>query len=233
MNLTRAPIPATTDAIKRWVHASENWLSGYLKDVPASIVAIVAMGSAVRNRGHRRSDLDLLMLYEGTRPTIDAPPEIDVRSYPIALVEREIALGHEVICWAAKFGRPVYDPFDQWACLLANIQAIPLPSEMEAIERGKRSLDRAKQMLGMGDLFAADDLVLAAATQMARAQLIRRGIFPASRPELPDQLQAADGRDPLASILNDAMFAACPPSELVQRLDGLNANCERAQPVNF
>ena len=61
-------------------------------------------------------------------------------------------------------------------------------------------------MQEIGDESAADDLILASLTQLVRERLIRHGIFPASRPELPDQLRAIDCDDPLAQLLDDAMF---------------------------
>lgn len=60
-------------------------------------------------------------------------------------------------------------------------------------------------MLEVEDESAADDLLLAALTQFVRERLIRSGIFPASRPELPDQLREIDKDDPLAGLLEKAM----------------------------
>src|SRR5947209_9810615 len=51
--------------VRRWVGDSHCWLTAFLESVPRSIVAAVVMGSAVRERGHRRSDFDLLMLVRG------------------------------------------------------------------------------------------------------------------------------------------------------------------------
>jgi hypothetical protein len=42
----------------------------------------------------------------------------------------------------------------------------------------------------MGDEDAAQEQRLVALTQEARAKLIRQGVYPASRPELPDQLRS-------------------------------------------
>ena len=73
-------------------------------------------------------------------------------------------------------------------------------------------------MLQIGDESAADDLILAALTQFARKRLIENGVFPASRPELPDQLREIDQNDPVARLLYDAMYADPVPSDVI---DGL------------
>ena len=92
---------------------------------------------------------------------------------------------------------------------------VPLPSLSDADSRGRRSLERAVEMLKSRDEDAADDLVLAALTQIARRNLIAAGIFPASRPELPAQLRELMPNNPVADALEKAMFGNASPAELV------------------
>lgn len=208
--------------IRRWVGDSKRWLAAFLETAPSNclIVAIVVIGSAVRERCHRRSDFDLLLIYRGKRPVIDAPLEVDIRFVAIEGIGDQIAKGHEILCWALAFGTPVYDPERYWEHLQQSwSKRIPLPSAKEARARGQQTLARASQMLEIGDESAADDLVLAALTQFARERLIKEGVFPASRPELPDQLRKIDEHNPLARILEDAMYADSMPSELMNRLN--------------
>jgi hypothetical protein len=77
-------------------------------------------------------------------------------------------------------------------------------------------------MLNMGDDTAADDLILAGATQLVREVLIKGRVFPASRPELPGQLRSISPSDPLAQVLEDAMYGELAPSELLNRIDALH-----------
>jgi predicted nucleotidyltransferase len=214
----------TLSAVRRWVGGSKDWLEQFLLCARSntSIAAIVAMGSAVRERGHRRSDFDLLVLHRGKRPAIEAPIEVDVRWYTVEKVESLLAAGNEIICWAIKFGVPLLDSSGIWAELHASwADRLPLPSASEASSRGQRSLQKAREMLDAGDDAAANDLLLAAATQFVRDQLIGRGIFPASRPELPRQLLAVSHSDPLAVLLEEAMYQDDDPSELATRLEAI------------
>jgi predicted nucleotidyltransferase len=208
--------------IQRWVGDSERWLKSFLRGVPRndSIVAVIAMGSAVRERGHRRSDFDLLVIYRGTRPVIKAPLEVDIRYAPMEGIEDEIANGHEILCWALKLGAVLYDRTSIWNRLVsAWSNRIPLPSASVARKRALDSMRRAREMLEIGDDSAADDLLLAALTQFARERLVLGGVFPASRPELPLQLQGLDAEDALAQLLLKAMYGDSAPSELMSTLE--------------
>src|SRR3990172_2899069 len=107
--------------VRRWAGNSESWLTSFMKSLPSipNVVSVIVMGSAVRERGHRRSDFDLLILYRGKRPSIEAPLEVDVRAYPIDGIENKLAQGHEIIGWAIKFGAAIYDK----DCIWRNLQA--------------------------------------------------------------------------------------------------------------
>ena len=50
----------------------------------------------------------------------------------------------------------------------------------------------ASGLLDVGDLDAASEELLFAASHVARATLLRDGVFPLSRPELPSQLDTVD-----------------------------------------
>jgi len=164
--------------------------------------------------------LDLLILFRGKRPSLHPPLEVDIRLHPIETADIQLASGQEVLGWAMKFGISVYDPEDAWEVLRGKFgDVIPLPSASDAALRAKQSLLRAREMLSIGDESAAEDLILAGATQLARERLIKSSSFPASRPELPNQLRAISPHDPLAEILDDAMYGEFTPSELLHRLD--------------
>jgi len=210
--------------IRRWIGGAKQWLSEFLDLAPSnkSIVAVIVTGSVVRERCHRRSDFDLLVVYRGKRPAIKAPLEVDIRFVAVNRVEDQISEGQEIVCWALQFGCALYDPELFWHHM-EDLWAgrVPLPSAPQARARGEKSLARAVEMLQLGDKSAADDLVLAALTQFVRERLIKRGVFPASRPELPNQLRELSKNDLLAQILDDAMFGDSDPAELISRLNHL------------
>ncbi len=207
--------------VHRWVGNSKPWVESLLGEAQSkpSIAVIVVMGSAIRECGHRRSDLDLLVLYHGVRPKLYEPIEVDIRFIDVNRADEQIEAGHEVICWALKFGIALFDRHGIWKSLKRKwINRIPLPSIAQAEERAFKSFDRAKELLDSDDVAAANDLLLAAVTQFVRARLIQHKIFPASRPELPGQLREVSLSDPLAQILEDSMYSDISPRTLLQRL---------------
>ena len=213
-------------AIRRWVGNSKDWLNAFLVAVCAdiNIVSVIAMGSAVRERGHRRSDFDLLVAYREKRPYIDAPIEVDVRLYSADTVEEKLAGGNEIVGWAVRFGYPLYDTDQFWQIIEDKWKdRVPLPSASEAAERARKSLVSAQEMLEIGDDSAADDLLLAAATQLVREKLIKHGVFPASRPELPLQLLATCPGDPLAGMLEDCMYTNLSAAHLFGRIKAVGS----------
>jgi hypothetical protein len=134
-------------------------------------------------------------------------------------------MGHEILCWALKFGTPIYDLNDTWQSLQSSwSNRLPLPSAAEAKQRAELALNRADEMLAVEDESAADDLILAALTQFVRERLINYGVFPASRPELPSQLLEIDELDPLANLLQDAMYKEQSPQDLMKRLTSAGFN---------
>lgn len=215
-------------AVRRWAGNSERWLGRFFDAAitDANINSVVLMGSAIRERGHRRSDLDLLVLYSGKRPSFDKPLEVDLRAHSTTGLEEKIAAGHEVLCWAIKYGIAILDKQQFWQELCATWTShLPLPSAQQASERALKSLTMAKEMLAAGDDSAADDLVLASLTQFVRAKLIDRGVFPASRPELPRQLLSLPVDPSLGYLLEDAMFGDVEARDLIASLErSLRAN---------
>jgi len=204
--------------ILRWVGKSREWVESLLDSVGnhPTIRCVVILGSAIRPHGHRRSDFDLLIVYDGNqRPKLAPPTEIDVRRYARNDLHKKIDQADEVLCWALKFGIPIHDPDGIWAELLQTYgNRIPLPSKPEAMERARKSLKKAYEMLDHDDEDGAADLILASLTQFVRAELITRGVFPASRPELPDQLRKVSPDNALAGLLEEAMYGDTSPFSL-------------------
>ena len=171
----------------------------------ASILAVVAYGSAVREV-ESSADLDLLFVFEGDAPEIDQPSaDIDLRGYARDDVETLLAEGHDVLGWAIRFGIVLWQRDGWWDDLARRWRdRLHLPSESAADERASRALRVSRELEAVGDADAAEEQRLVALTQRARAELIRAGVFPGSRPELPHQLRAI-GDAALARDLSEAI----------------------------
>src|SRR5207249_10733516 len=107
--------------------------------------------------------------------------------------ERLIMEGQELLGWVVRFGKLICERKDYWTKLRQQwLDRMPFPSATVAEDRVKRAWRLSQELSEMGDEDAAQEQCLVALTQEARAHLIRRGVYPASRPELPGQLRAIE-----------------------------------------
>ena len=120
----------------------------------------------------------------------NVPIDVDIKIYAHADFEKTLANHNDLSEWIIMFGELICERDGYWSILRESWKSrISLPSATVAEERSARSLTRYHELKNMGDTEAADELLLASLTQSARAHLIRNGIYPASRPELPAQLR--------------------------------------------
>ena len=95
-----------------------------------------------------------------------------------------------MLSWAVRFGRVLFqrDGFwDEVIDLWRN--RLPLPSAELARDRAATAYRRLTDVFQAGDEDAAHEQALSYVTHLARAELLDRGVYPASRPELAEQLR--------------------------------------------
>lgn len=205
---TDAPILSALDSIDKWPSAeSRTWA---YQEIPLlcgqpNVKAIVFFGSIVRNVS-LSADLDVLCIYEGTAPCFSTLPiDVDLRKYEQREVEKLLANGNDLLSWCIKFGKPVCEHDRYWCNLLERwANGIKLPSSKVALERARKSERLLREMDSVGDFDAALEIYLSLLTHIARATLIRRDIYPTSRPELSGLLTQI-GEKKLASYLQEAI----------------------------
>ena len=179
--------------ICRWpTERAREWLSDFLLRArrDSNILAVVAIGSAMR-MGVASDDLDILVVCRDVRGLDErAPFEVDLRAFDYADIHRKIADKHDLLAWAILFGRPLFDRQQGWVRIVKRWRhCVPLPDPVVARARASIAQKRMNEMRDMGDEDAAIELEVAYRTHCARAELAEAGVYPASRPELPDQLR--------------------------------------------
>ena len=117
--------------IHRWpTGRARQWLSSFLDRVrrDPNVVAVVAVGSSVRF-GVTSDDLDVLVLCRDTERFRErAPIEVDLRRIGIDSVDESIRAGRDLVIWAVRFGRPVFDRGNVWANIVRNWESrLPVP----------------------------------------------------------------------------------------------------------
>ena len=190
---------------------ARTWLASFVErsQRDENIVAIVAIGSAVRP-GVASDDLDLLVLCRDRAALKHrAPIEVDVRKANAQGIDGDIRGGDVLAAWAVLFGRTLLDKERVWEGVVRRWRDdVPLPDVAVSLARAKAIRKRMKDMREIGDDNALCDLNLSYLTHLAWARLAKAGVFPRSRPEIPDQLEEI-GEGDLAAKLAQALAERC------------------------
>ncbi len=180
--------------IHRWpTSRSKAWTETFLSSVKKdeNIMAVVAVGSAVRP-SVQSFDLDLVVICrESIKIKTKPPVEIDLRAYLASQVDELIRSGNDLLGWTVKFGRVLFQRERFWDTIRETwLERLPLPSADVASQRADESYRRLSNVFELGDTDAAYEQALSYVTHLARAKLLKRRVYPASRPEIPRQLRA-------------------------------------------
>ena len=194
--------------IVRWpTERAKAWLASFVERCQRdeNIVAIVAIGSAVRPAAEA-DDLDILVLCLDRSALKDrAPIEVDVRKVNAQEIESDIRRGNVLLAWAVLFGRTLLDKEQVWEGVVQRWRdCVPFPNMDVSLARATAIRERMEDMREIGDHNALCDLNLSYLTHLAWARLAKARVFPRSRPEIPGQLEEI-GEGDLAAKLTHAL----------------------------
>lgn len=196
------------DRFKKWpsVKARE-WTERFITVVCAqhSTEAIVFLGSLVRPV-NEVSDVDILYIFKDTYHEYSGRPlDVDLRTYSAEQVPHLIAQAHDLLGWALKFGCLVCEKDRYWTLIRKEwLNKLPYPSPKTARQRALRAEKLYLELREMGDLDAAREQLVSYLTHVGRERLLLAGIYPKSRPELPQQLRTI-GESDLSNRLEKAL----------------------------
>lgn len=225
-------LPADVDlsGIRRWpTGRAKSWVESFVTRAAndSRVAAIVGVGSAVRV-GVKSGDIDLLMFVTDPleRGPIRPPLEVDLRIYSAAEAESKICKGHDYLVWAIRYGVIIHEKNRFWSTIVSHFASrLPLPSAEIARERAKKASKHLQILSEIGDKGAALEQAVSMLTHLARAKLIEAGIYPASRPELPGQLEDI-GHYSLAHLLKKAMQEERESDDLDDLLEELRSKLD-------
>lgn len=197
--MSKSHISRLLGSIPLWPsEEAKRWASSVLSTIcdNQAVLALVVFGSSVR-KVEATVDLDLLYVYQGSAPSFPkAPIDVDLRAYCADQIDQFLAQGHDLLCWAVRFGCPICEKDLYWTSLVAHWRdKLPWPSVQTALERARQASSLQRELIEAGDVDAAEEQELTALTHLARARLLDHSVFPASRPELPYQLRQIGERD--------------------------------------
>jgi Nucleotidyltransferase domain len=164
-------------------------------------ISIILIGSVARGAQNPESDLDLLVVSNGS-PRIERHPDrLHVQTFTAQQFTERLRSGDDFAGWCVRYGVPLVVN-KLWFDIVNSSDAALWPDWRRKIHHAARRLTIATALLKTGDLAAAREELLYAVSHTARAVLLRHGIFPLSRPEMIGQLREAN-QDRLSKILEE------------------------------
>jgi hypothetical protein len=157
----------------------------------ADTATVVLIGSSARDTMNGRSDIDILVLDNVERRIrLKLPGDVHLQQYSRSKFLSRLGEGDDYPGWALRFGVPMSDPDGWWAKHVASELNNPhWPDWRPKVSHAKKRMKMASKLLEVGDVDAASEELMFAASHVARAVLLKHGVFPLSRPELPSQLE--------------------------------------------
>ena len=174
---------------------------------------VVLVGSVARKtRTSPAGDVDVLVVNGRARKLLH--PGVQTTVLTREDLRERVRAGDDFAQWALRFGVSLRGR-RRWQELRRELlEDAPWPSPAVKQEQASRRLRRARDLLDMGDANAAQEDLLYAVSHLARASLLRLGVFPLSRPELPAQLRDADMEELAVLLERLGLDDELPPSEV-------------------
>lgn len=177
---------------------------------PRMPIAIVLIGSAARDMQTEKSDIDILLISDSKPILPSMRPNIHVhhqskQEFLARLRERD-----DLAAWCVRYGIEIQDNGD-WARITSSAESKSWPDWKKKIVHATRRLTLCEMLLGTGDVDAAAEEALHAASHVARAILLQANTFPLSRPELIEQMHRI-GQDRLSEIIRTLLYHECDSS---------------------
>lgn len=149
---------------------------------------VLLLGSSARRTQTWRSDIDILVitLHETARWRVPAEVHLHVETRD-KFIARLLAK-EDFPAWALRYGVVVHDSDNWWKSIQQNPNLSSIwPDWRLKLPQARKRLEKARELLTIGDTEASTEQLLLASALAARAILLKAGIFPLSRPEIPSQ----------------------------------------------
>jgi hypothetical protein len=145
-------------------------------------------------------------------------------------IEEKLGSGHDLLTWSVKFGCALYQRNNFWDNLVNSWRyRLPLPSPDRARERARSVHRHLTEILRVGDEHAAREQAISHVTHLVRADLLDKGVHPASRPELTKQMREVGGSrlaDGLEQLLLSELMNIAEIDNLLKSLE--NDSCHHS-----
>ena len=165
--------------------------------------AVILIGSYARSAATADSDIDVLVIADRAN-RLSRPRRLHVQVFSVEAFRARLRDRDDLALWAVRYGVPLR-PSAVWANLVATPEAGGWPTWERKVEHAMRRLVLGADMLDIGDVTAAREELLYAVSHVGRGLLLRKGVFPLSRPEMILQLREID-QNHLSRLLNVLVY---------------------------
>lgn len=197
--------------------------AGVLPDATVVLIGSHAHGAALPG-----SDVDLLILTSRERSHVKPVYGAHLQFDTVKRFEQRLNAGDDFAVASVRFGKLVSGDRRLWHDLELLAKTAAWPEWRSKPGQARLRLRLSRGLLETKDLEASREEYLVAATQIARALLLREHIYPLSRPELRDQLRTI-GQDGLARALDLLMFGHRDEPQIRQLAEQLESELRTAQ----
>ena len=164
-------------------------------------LSVVLVGSVARHTQSENSDIDLLVISKRPFEALSIPSKVHLMHSTYDDFLKQLEIGEDFEAWSVRLGVVVHDN-GLWSEILNRPESKIWPAWQKKVVHGARRLFLASKLIETGDLDAATEEMLYAVGHIARGLLLKAEVFPLSRPELEDQVEAL-GYPHIASIHRD------------------------------
>ena len=149
---------------------------------------VLLIGSVAREMLTKWSDIDLVVISARPRKTWIPPAGMHIQFETRQNFLRRLRKGEDLPAWALRFGKVLHDD-GWWSGISKKTDLINIwPDWRLKLDHARRRLEMANALHEMGDISAAWEEYLYAASHITRAVLLASYHFPLSRGELAKQL---------------------------------------------
>lgn len=149
--------------------------------------AVVLIGSAARGCRTEQSDIDVLFISTGKIANIPVISGYHIKFASEADFLKRLVAGEDFEAWCVRYGISLLDR-GVWGRVKTSSKDV-WPRWETKVVHGTRRLFLASQLSSMGDRPAAREELVFVLGHIARGLLLKRGMFPLSRPELASQVK--------------------------------------------
>ncbi len=147
---------------------------------------VILVGSLARAARTWRSDTDFVVVTPVPVKRWSIPIDVHIHLTTREAFLQKLDEGNDFEAWTIRFGKVCLDPSGWWLSFIGKGRDQKWPDWRVKVKHARKRQSMARAMLDIGDHDAAEEEYLMAEAHIARALLLRSGVFPCLDPRCRD-----------------------------------------------